>query len=213
MTCSLLPLLLPFQAELSCRQHQISNLEHQHLQKTSSVTHHVSDTHPRHRRRQVRSSWRCCRRGHCPRVRRQVQPTRLSLPQRPPLTTTVIHFALAAAIKTELPLLLTNQVPDPKSSSIGTGNWAVPPRAIVFGGAFTLADILALRELASGIENRRRIPWLRADISLGNLPAPKPGVVDKAYSESILQRLKAMLGRLQGEGKLDGDGDEELYPF
>lgn len=89
----------------------------------------------------------------------------------------------------------------------------MPPRAIVFGGAFTLADILELRELASGIENRRRIPWLRADVALGNLPAPKPGVIDKAYSESILQRLKAMLGRLQGEGKLDGDGDEALYPF
>lgn len=83
----------------------------------------------------------------------------------------------------------------------------------MFGGAFTLADILALRELASGIENRRRIPWLRADVALGKLPAPAPGVVDKAYSDSILQRMKATLGGLQGEGKLDGDGDEELYAF
>lgn len=150
----------------------------------------------------------------CPSTKASAQPTRLYVAGAgPPLTATVIHFILAAAVKTELPLLLTNQVPDPKSSSIGTGNWAVPPRAIMFGGAFTLADILELRELASGIENRRRIPWLRADVALGTLPAPAPGVVDKAYSASIIQRLKAVLGRLKAEGKLDGDGDEELYPF
>lgn len=210
MTCCLLPLFC-----LSKLSRAADNTDIQPRTPTSLTTttkvQHVCDSHSHHRRRPIRDGRRCRRGRHCARIRRQVP--RPFLPGRPPLTTAVVHFALAAAIKTELPLLLTSQVPDPKSSSIGTGNWAVPPRAIVFGGAFTLADILALRELASGIENRRRIPWLRADVALGKLPAPAPGVVDKAYSDSILQRMKATLGRLQGEGKLDGDGDEELYAF
>lgn len=125
----------------------------------------------------------------------------------------VVHFVVKSAVKTELPLLFTNRVPEPKSSSLGTGNWSVAPRAVVFGGAFSAADIEELRGLISGTENARRIPWLHADITLGTVSPPPFGVYKKEYADSVLQRMKAVLARLQEEGKLDGDGDDGLYPF
>jgi hypothetical protein len=119
----------------------------------------------------------------------------------------VVHFTLASAIENELPLLLQNKVPEPASSSLGTGNWSAPPRALLIGGAYTDDDVASLRKLIDETEgNVRRIPWLRVDSSK---PAPPLG---PEYGKAVVERAREALKRLEGEGKLTED-DGEVYFF
>ncbi|KAJ7359472.1 hypothetical protein DFH08DRAFT_952601 [Mycena albidolilacea] len=48
----------------------------------------------------------------------------------------VIHFTLAVEAATEIPLLLKGEVPTHSSSSLGSGNWSVFPKVILFGRAY-----------------------------------------------------------------------------
>ncbi|KAF8215627.1 hypothetical protein K438DRAFT_1798993 [Mycena galopus ATCC 62051] len=113
----------------------------------------------------------------------------------------VIHFTLAAAANKEIPLLLKGEVPNPSSSNLGSGNWSVFPKAVVFGGAYEDGQIEDLRKLVAETVGTRRIPWLRVD---SNLPHPPIG---PEYAANIIERAKAMLGKLEGEGKLDVEDD------
>lgn len=117
-----------------------------------------------------------------------------------------IHFTLAAAATTEIPLLLKGEVPSPSSSSLGSGNWSAFPKAIVFGGAYQDADVEELRKLVAATPGTRRIPWLRVD---STLPHPPPG---PEYAKAVVVRLKAMLAKLEEEGKFDVE-DDSVYMF
>ncbi|KAF8215623.1 hypothetical protein K438DRAFT_1560668 [Mycena galopus ATCC 62051] len=118
----------------------------------------------------------------------------------------VIHFTLAAASTTEIPLLLQGEVPSPSSSNLGSGNWSVFPKAIVFGGAYEDGQIEDLRKLVAETVGTRRIPWLRVDNNLSHPP------IGPEYAALIVERAKAMLSKLEGEGKFDVE-DDSIYLF
>ncbi|GKT56796.1 hypothetical protein ColTof4_08664 [Colletotrichum tofieldiae] len=109
-----------------------------------------------------------------------------------------------------LPALLASRPPPPhpETSTIGSGNYAAAPRAVILGGAFDDAATAVLREAVAGARAQsadvRKVPWLRQDSSK---PAPPLG---PEYGKAMVVRVKEALARLQGEGKLDGsyEGDE-----
>ncbi|KAK2002540.1 hypothetical protein LX36DRAFT_568082, partial [Colletotrichum falcatum] len=126
----------------------------------------------------------------------------------------VIHFITSptsgAAI---LPALLASQPSPshPDTSTIGSGNYATAPRAVILGGAFDDAATAVLQEAVSDAGARlsadvRTVLWLRQDQSK---PAPPLG---PGYGEAMIARVREALARLKGEGKLDGSyGGEEWY--
>ncbi|KAK0638494.1 hypothetical protein B0T16DRAFT_462271 [Cercophora newfieldiana] len=120
----------------------------------------------------------------------------------------VIHFTLRPAAFAEIPLLLKGEVPSPPSSSIGTGNWSTPPKAVVFGGAFTADNIKELRALVDGTEgNLRKIPWVAVD---GSKPRPEVRGNEQGYMAAMSKRFKKGLEELEAEGKLGADGADEV---
>lgn len=99
-------------------------------------------------------------------------------------------------------------IPNPPSSRIGTGNWATPPRAIVFGGAFGESDIAELRASVANVEGTRRIPWVYVD---GSKPRPSVAGNEAGFAAFMAQRFKEGLNKLKEQGKFDGDGDDGTY--
>ncbi|KAJ6512721.1 hypothetical protein C8R45DRAFT_796705, partial [Mycena sanguinolenta] len=108
-----------------------------------------------------------------------------------------IHFTFAASAAAEIPLLLKGEVPSP-SSSLGSGNWSTFPKAILFGGAYTDEQIEALRTSVANTPGTKRIPWFRVDTSI-----PHPPFRTEEYAAAIVARAKAMLSKLENDGKLD----------
>ncbi|KAK4443840.1 hypothetical protein QBC34DRAFT_310238 [Podospora aff. communis PSN243] len=120
----------------------------------------------------------------------------------------VVHFTLRAAVDTEIPLLLKGEVPSPPSSAIGSGNWSTPPRAIIFGGAFSEDNVKELKAAVySAGGSARKIPWVAVDGSKPRLPIQGN---EKNYMADIAERFKKGLGGLKAEGKLDGDGADDV---
>ncbi|KAK7046366.1 hypothetical protein R3P38DRAFT_2873468, partial [Favolaschia claudopus] len=115
----------------------------------------------------------------------------------------VVHFTLAPAATKEIPLLLKGQAPKDPSSDLGSGNWDVFPKALVFGGGYTDEMIEAVQKaVAAETEGVKRIPWLRVDSSI-------PHPTDPAeYAPFVTKRLKATLKKLEEEGKFDADHHE-----
>ncbi|KXH36746.1 hypothetical protein CSIM01_03140 [Colletotrichum simmondsii] len=124
----------------------------------------------------------------------------------------VIHFVTTPASGALIiPALLTSSPPPqhPDTSTIGSGNYASPPRAIVLGGAF---DEEAVKSLQNAVVEQgaaaasRKVPWLRHD---GSKAAPPPG---PEYGKAMVARVREKLGLLEVEGKLDGGyGGDEWY--
>ncbi|EXF80551.1 hypothetical protein CFIO01_04258 [Colletotrichum fioriniae PJ7] len=122
----------------------------------------------------------------------------------------VIHFITSPASGAIIiPALLTSSPPPqhPDTSSIGSGKYTSPPRAIILGGAF---DEEAVKSLQNAVVKQgtasRKVPWLRHD---GNKAAPPPG---PEYGKAMVVRVREKLGLLEGEGKLDGGyGGDEWY--
>ncbi|KXH60045.1 hypothetical protein CSAL01_05506 [Colletotrichum salicis] len=124
----------------------------------------------------------------------------------------VIHFITSPASGAVIiPALLTSKTTTlpqhPDTSTIGSGNYASPPRAVVLGGAF---DEEAVKMLQKAVVEQgtasRKIPWLRHDESKA---APPPG---PEYGKAMVARVREKLGLLEGEGKLDGEyGGDEWY--
>lgn len=118
----------------------------------------------------------------------------------------MIHFTLRSSTNDEIPRLLKGDVPSSPASTLGTGNWANPPRAILFGGAFTAENVRELKALVDGGDGRK-IPWVAVD---GSKPRPQLAGNEKGYMAAISARFKQGLGELKAEGKLDGDGADEV---
>ncbi|KAK1750129.1 hypothetical protein QBC47DRAFT_394651 [Echria macrotheca] len=117
----------------------------------------------------------------------------------------VVQMILGKAAKEELPIYLRGEIPATKSSQLGSNNWAVPPRAILIGGAFNDAEVAELRQTVVDAGATRKIPWLHVDHN-----KPRPVIVgnEAQYGDSIAQRFKDALNRLRDEGRLDADGDD-----
>ena len=129
----------------------------------------------------------------------------------PPLSSTtylpkipVIHTILTPTQgATEIPLLLQG-LPRPappagSEPSIGSGNYSSqrPIIAVVTGGGYDDAAFKLMYEAAKG--KGRDVPWLRCDMSV---PTPPLG---PEYGKHMVERVKAALGKLGEEGRLDGE--------
>lgn len=127
-------------------------------------------------------------------------------------THTVIHFTLAGSLADELPTLLTGKAPATASNStIGTGNFAAPPQALLLGAGFEQADIDKLKALAESTPGAVQIPWLWIDVSKGDAPTGKPTEEEiKAIGEKVAKRMKDTLDKLKAEGKL-GNGNPGVH--
>ncbi|KAK1983564.1 hypothetical protein LZ30DRAFT_714075 [Colletotrichum cereale] len=126
----------------------------------------------------------------------------------------VIHFVTTPTSGAViLPALLTSRPPPshPDTSTIGSGNYAAAPRAVILGGALDDAATAVLQEAVAGARalpfaDVRTVPWLRQDPSK---PTPPLG---PEYGEAMVARVREALARLEGEGKLDGSyGGDEWY--
>lgn len=107
--------------------------------------------------------------------------------------------------------MLSGKPPANPSSSLGTGNWSAPPRALLLGGAYQAEDIEKLRKLVNETEGAAKIPWLRADIGQGAPVSMKPTEAQaKEYGMKVSKRMKDKLNALDAEGKL-GEGNDEIY--
>ncbi|KAI3394956.1 hypothetical protein diail_2063 [Diaporthe ilicicola] len=124
----------------------------------------------------------------------------------------VIHFTLSTSIMDELPFLLTGKVPPNPSSTLGSGNWSSPPRALLIGGAYQDKDVEEVIKLAKSTDGAVEIPWLRVDNTKMQTPPPEPTEEQAAaYGKAIVRRMKEGLGRLKEEGKLgQGNGGVHL---
>ncbi|EEU36379.1 uncharacterized protein NECHADRAFT_97412 [Fusarium vanettenii 77-13-4] len=117
----------------------------------------------------------------------------------------VVHFVLAGESgQTIIPPLLAGESPPshPESSTIGSGNYAQVPRAILLGGAFDEGTIATLRDAVKATSGARKIPWILQDLTL---PAPPVGTPE--YSALMTKRSKDALLKLDQDGKLDGSHD------
>lgn len=124
----------------------------------------------------------------------------------------MIHFTLSASIAEELPTLLTGKPPaNPSNSTIGTGNFAAPPQALIIGAGFGEADINALQALAEGTPDAVQIPWLWMDASKEDEPKGKPTEEEmKAIGMKVAARMKEALNKLKADSKL-GNGNSGLH--
>ena len=106
--------------------------------------------------------------------------------------------------------MLEKNASPPVGDTLGTGNWSVPPKAILFGGAFGRPKLDEVRKWVADArgEARRRIPWIRVDSTLSK---KDPRVDPEGYAVEVASRFKAQLARLNEEGKLERDGDDSMY--
>ena len=120
-----------------------------------------------------------------------------------------MHFILGpeAAID-EIPVILKGQTLASQSSTLGTSNDAVRPKAIVLGGGFVgvFENVKSEVEKQFAQSGGSRVAWCMHDASK---PHPPPG---PEYGKVVMERCKELLGRLQSEGKLD-DGRTETYYY
>lgn len=100
---------------------------------------------------------------------------------------------------------MKGEVPAEPSSTIGSGNWATPPQALIFGGGYSDEDIEEVQKLIEQTPGVRRIPWIRVDKTK---TVGAPGT--REYAMGITKRIKDLLAKLSDEGKL-GDGQGGLY--
>lgn len=118
---------------------------------------------------------------------------------------------MITAITEELPVLLTGKPPSAPSSTVGSGNWSDPPRALLLGGAYQDDDIERLQKLVQASDGAAKIPWLRVDVSKRAPPAQDPDENQaREYGMDVARRMKETLNKLDVEGKL-GQGNDGVY--
>jgi hypothetical protein len=101
-------------------------------------------------------------------------------------------------------VVLQGKIPDEPSSTIGSGNVAAGPKAVIMGGLFDKAGAEAIREACRATEGAKTVPWLLQDTTK---PTPPLG---PEYGKLMVQRVKDALAALEKEGKLDA-GDDEFH--
>lgn len=111
----------------------------------------------------------------------------------------VVHFVQTVeAGKQQIPALLRGEDPGSAGPNIGSKNYARTPVAVLLGAAFDNQGIEELREAAKGTKD---VPWLRPDTS-----KPTPPFRPE-YRIAMVTKIKCAMKELEGQGKLDGNGD------
>ncbi|OAA53371.1 hypothetical protein ISF_08852 [Cordyceps fumosorosea ARSEF 2679] len=120
----------------------------------------------------------------------------------------LVHFVKTPeAGVADLPLVLAGRVPTSTApSSVGTGNVARGAAAVILGGGYGDEDYAVMRKAVDAAALKRRTVWLRNNLSVA-MPPPGP-----EYGKAVVVRVKDLLARLGGEGRLDGeDGGAYWY--
>ncbi|KAJ9652087.1 hypothetical protein H2198_008673 [Neophaeococcomyces mojaviensis] len=112
----------------------------------------------------------------------------------------VIHFINSLEdAKTNLGDLLAGRKPkSPSPNHIGTHDYSKPPRAVVFGRAFDLADVKELNRLHRGTGSGP-VAWIAGDPAA--IPPAQPG---PGYAEKAAANVKKALARW-----MDREGNDE----
>jgi len=99
----------------------------------------------------------------------------------------------------EIPQILRGEMTAASETQMGTGNYADgKSAAVVLGGGYDEAMFEELRAASKGSSN---VPWLKKDREKSG---PPPG--SQAYTQSVIDDVKACLKMLKEEGKMVGDG-------
>ena len=116
--------------------------------------------------------------------------------------TSVIHTVLSpAGGVSDIPAILQGQTPSSSTEeNIGTQNYSKLPVAVILGGGY---DDRLFKEMYDAAKGRgKAVHWLRPDLSVQTPP------LGPDYGMHMVGRVKACLGRLEVEGKLDKEGGE-----
>ncbi|KAL3486197.1 hypothetical protein BJX62DRAFT_23616 [Aspergillus germanicus] len=107
----------------------------------------------------------------------------------------VIYFIQTADVaKSELPKLLAGQEPTPATNDVGTGNFAQPPRVLMFGRGYTPEFVQELKSSLAGIA-QQPVAWIVGDPA--KAPTGPPGA---GYIEEVAKDAKAAVARWAEEG-------------
>lgn len=116
----------------------------------------------------------------------------------------VIHIILtSSAGASEIPPILQGRAPPSSSEeNLGSRNYSKLPVAVITGGGY---DDVMFKEMYDAARGKgKHVLWLRPDITVQGAPPLGP-----AYAIYIVGRVKACLGKLEEEGRLDdAKGDE-----
>lgn len=91
----------------------------------------------------------------------------------------------------------------PNVNHIGTHNYVNPPQAVIFGRAFTLAQVTELNQLYRG-KGKIPVAWLAGDPAIK--PPTKPG---PDYAEKAADKVKAAVTKWKAEG----EGNEDIITY
>ncbi|EPS33913.1 hypothetical protein PDE_08875 [Penicillium oxalicum 114-2] len=111
----------------------------------------------------------------------------------------VIHFCTGTeAALTEIPRLLQGHKPtSPDETGVGSQNYNLVPRAVVFGRGYDIAEVEQIRDAAKGC-NADPVIWVTGDPDRKpgpNDPPPGPG-----YAQFAAEQVKKKLTEWQTEG-------------
>lgn len=111
---------------------------------------------------------------------------------------TVIHFLQEGTFeeaKSELGEALAGREPRTSSpNDVGTHNYSRPPRAVIFGRAFSLEQIQEVRESFGSIA-KEPVAWVVGDPAKALSGPPGPG-----YAKTAADLVKSVLGKWKDEG-------------
>lgn len=102
----------------------------------------------------------------------------------------VIHFVLPReGFVSDISAVLQGQTPSAGSSTLGTGNLAARPVAVILGGGYS-ENFDQVHDAVEEATGGSGVAWLRHD---GDKPAPPLG---PEYGKAMVARVKEALGKL-----------------
>ncbi|KAH8176947.1 hypothetical protein LIA77_02029 [Sarocladium implicatum] len=119
----------------------------------------------------------------------------------------VVFFHLSSGdAKAEISAALQGKAPADPASSLGSGQFSTPPKAVVLGAAYEADAVRSLRETVTGVSGVPSVPWLTFD---RKQVAPPLG---PEYGKHVVGRVKKAIMEMEKEGKL-GDGHGDIYKY
>lgn len=112
----------------------------------------------------------------------------------------VVHVSPSAeAAVSDLPAIFQGQTPPTGGfEGVSTRNYSKKPAGVFLGAGFDDDEIAEIRKVCDG---KSCIPWMRADMNVPRPPLDEPG-----YAENMVDRVKALWKRMEGNGDLAKDG-------
>lgn len=115
----------------------------------------------------------------------------------------VIHFVMSPeAGAAQIPAIFRGEQAVETDSALGSHDYSRKPVAVILGGGYDDAGTEVMMKAAAGIHP---VPWLRPDLTI---PAPPFGTPE--YGKALVERIKALLAKLEQEGKMN---EEKVFRY